>query len=184
MDIVKSTTWIAVNKDIQFTEHNSIEQAIALCPQIIFCEKEVTWKNGCHNNYAYGVDFYSVEGLKLDGVYVNNWRISDLRIHDGGYQNSYQRHFIRFAITDPWGSTEEHFFGQRRGGITSAITFLNVASKYYCWQAFRKEDPVEKEKSEICLLQAEIGQLKLDQVKLRVRLEAIREMLLTLIDET
>lgn len=176
MDKVKSTVWLAVSKSLEITEHKSMEKAISESPYVIIRENEGAWLNGDFQNYAYGIDFYNVEGLKTDGVSINNWRLTNLQIKFSGSGN-YRKDIINFNVIDPWGTSVERKFGTQRGGIASAIIFLNAASQYYSWQEFRKEDPVEKENSEISLLEEEVRLLKLENDKLKAKLAAIHEIL-------
>ena len=173
MDTIKKTVWVAVDDNFEFSEHDSMEAAVATTPYVLFLEQEGTWRNGGYNNYAYNAELYNKEGLKVDGVAMNNWRLSELAIcRDGFYIQS-----IRFSIIDPWGLTKERYFGNSRPGIISAFVFLRAASKYYSWSEYYQEDPVEKERTAIYLLEQKVEELKVENERLKSKMEAIQEIL-------
>lgn len=175
MNTVRKTVWIAVDDKLEFSEHDSMNDALKINPFVIFLEKEGTWKNGEYNNYAYDVEFYNNSGQKVDGFAINNWRISDLKIFTGGFS----RERINFSVMDPWGTVESKYFGNARAGIIGALVFLQAASRYYSWSEYRNEDPEEKERSAIRLLEKEVEELKAENERLKAKLEAIHGILTT-----
>ena len=175
MNTVKNTVWIAVADNLEMSEHITMQAALEPCPFVLFLEKEGTWKNGEYDNYAYTVEFYNKEGIKVDGVSINNWRLSDLKIGTRGYV----RDTINFSVMDPWGNIESKYFGNARAGIIGALVFLQAASRYYSWSEYRNEDPEEKERSAIRLLEKEVEELKAENERLKAKLEAIHGILTT-----
>lgn len=177
MDKVKSSIWLAVGPNQEITEHASLDQAIKKSPDFILLEQEGIWVNGGYSNYAYGAEFYNLEGAKMDGIAINNWFLSGLKTFDGSMSNGFQKDRIWSKIIDPWGTSEERKFGTRRGGIVSALIFFTAASQFSSWQEFKLADPVEKEKLEVALLKEEIGQLKVENSELITKFEAILKLL-------
>ncbi len=177
MDKVKKTVWVAVDKDMEFTEHESMDLALSTNPFVIFLEKEGEWENGPYQNYAYDIDFYNFEGYKIDGVILNSWRLSDLKITHGGFSNGFSKSIVILSVIDPLGSFQIRNFGNRRSGIISALVLLNAVCKYDNWEDFRQYDPSEKEKSEIQLLQNEVERLTNENGVLLEKLDKIRQIL-------
>lgn len=176
MDTVKTTVWVAVDKDIEFTEHNSMQAALEVKPFVLFCEMEGVWQNGPYQNYAYDAAFFNNSGLKTDGIKMNNWYLSNLKVTGGGFSNGFSRSIINLTVVDPLGSSQVRNFGNRRSGIISALVFLKAVSQYNSWEVFRQFDPSEKEKSEIQLLKGEVERLTNENRILLERLEKIQKI--------
>ena len=175
MDKVKKRVWIAVDEKMEFTEHSSMQLALEAAPFVLFEELEGIWQNGTYNNFAYTVNFYNREGIKVDGVAMNSWRVSNLIIGS----SNFSKDRVNFDIIDPWGGSEKKYFGDRRGGIISALVFLSAASKYYSWTDYRQAEPAEREKSEVQALKEDLERLTKENNILMEKLDAIRKVITT-----
>ncbi len=176
MDKVKTTAWVAVDKNFEFTEHVSMQAALEVKPFVLFCEKKGVWQNGPYQNYAYDAAFFNDKGLKTDGIKLNNWYLSNLRVTTGESRTSYSRSIIMLTVFDPLGSSQVRSFGNERSGIISALVFLKAVSQYNSWEIFRQSDPSEKEKSQIQLLKGEVERLTNENRILLERLEKIQKI--------
>jgi hypothetical protein len=172
MDKVNKSSWVAVNNDLELTEHESKESGMKTDPFILFDEKVGVWFNNSFSNPEYSAELYNKDGNKVNEVILNKWRISGFYISGG-----YPRVSINFVVIDPHGISEKRCFGDNRPGLIAAFLFLKKASTYPGWSEFKNADPIEREKSEIHLLRQQIEHLKTERNYLQDQLNKIKEII-------
>ncbi|GEM_PF-2605786 len=174
MDKVEKSVWIAVDDNLELSEHVSISSALEAATLSVFFEKEGRRLNNGYSNYAYGVEFYNKAGLKVDGIIINDWRLFNVRVYSF---SDYVQEKIECSVMDPYGETQTRTYGNRRAGILTALISLRNVSKFKNWTEYRKENPDEKELSEIQLLKIQVDQLKAENEQISSKLNAIQEIM-------
>jgi len=100
MDKVEKSVWIAVDDNLELSEHVSISSALEAATLSVFFEKEGRRLNNGYSNYAYGVEFYNKAGLKVDGIIINDWRLFNVRVYSF---SDYVQEKIECSVMDPYG---------------------------------------------------------------------------------